>query len=114
MSIGQKMRMLRGKLSQREAANRIGMKQQMWRVYEADSSAPGAKLIKKICEAFGCRADWLLELEEEHGKIVANNSAVVIGNGTAINLAEPGESPICRKCKIKKKLERIEGIVNPK
>ena len=113
MTIGERLKTLRGKLSQREAANRIGMKQQMWRVYESDQSAPGAKLIQKICEAFGCKADWLLGIDEDDSRIVAHNSAVVIGSGTAINMPEPGESPICRKCPIKKRLERIEAICRP-
>ena len=107
MTIGERLRILRGSLSQREAANRVGMKQQMWRVYESNASAPGAKLIMKICQTFGCQSDWLLGLTKENGRIVATNSAVVIGSGTAINNAEPGESPICRKCEIRKRLERI-------
>jgi len=111
MTIGQRMRILRGDLSQREAANRIGMKQPLWRVYEADRSKPGAELIVKICETFGCEADWLLGLEKERGRIVATNSAVVVGSGNATtNNMHPGESPICRKCEIKKRLERIRKI----
>lgn len=110
MTIGERMKTLRGKLTQREAANRVGMRQQQWRVYESDESAPGAKLIMKICETFGCQSDWLLGLTKENGRIVATNSAIVIGNGTAINNAEPGESPICRKCEIRKRMERIAKI----
>ena len=111
MTIGQRLKILRGELSQREAANRIGMKQPLWRIYEADTSKPGAELIVKICETFGCEADWLLGLERSHGKIVATNSAVVVGSGTASNGGMmPGESPICRKCEIRKRLERIRKI----
>lgn len=113
MSIGEKLKALRGNLSQREAANRIGMKQPLWRIYEADKSKPGADLIIKICETFGCDADWLLGLERQKGRIVATNSAVVIGSGTAVNgNAEPGEAALCRKCEIKKKLERIKKLAN--
>lgn len=110
MTIGQRMKLLRGKLSQREAANRIGMKQPLWRVYESDKSKPGAEQIVRICEAFGCEADWLLGLDKEQGRVVATNSAIVIGSGTAINGLEPGESPICRKCEIRKKLEKIRKL----
>lgn len=110
MTIGERMKALRGNLSQREAANRVGMKQQQWRIYETGASSPGAKLITRICETFDCPSDWLLGLTKENGRIVATNSAVVIGSGTAINNAEPGESPICRKCEIKKRLERIAKI----
>jgi len=113
MTIGDRLRMLRGNLSQREAANRVGMKQQMWRVYESNASAPGAKLIMKICETFGCKSDWLLGLTTENGRIVATNSAVVIGSGTAINNAEPGASPICRKCEIRKRMEKIAKLSQP-
>ena len=114
MTIGERLKMLRGNLSQREAANRVGMKQQLWRIYECDESAPGAKLIMKICETFGCKADWLLGLTREKGHIVATKSAVVIGSGTAINNAEPGASPICRKCEIRKRLERVAKLANMK
>ena len=113
MTIGSRLRQLRGNLSQREAANRVGMKQQMWRIYESDASAPGAKLITKICETFGCKSDWLLGLTTENGRIVATNSAVVIGSGTAINNAEPGDSPICRKCEIRKRYEKIAKLTSP-
>jgi len=114
MTIGERLKQLRGKLSQREAANRVGMIQQQWRIYESDQSTPGAKLIVKICETFGCQSDWLLGLKKEDGRIVATNSAVVIGGGTAINNAEPGASPICRKCEIRKRMEKINKLASMK
>lgn len=106
------MKIIRGCLTQAEAAKRLGMKQQSWRVYETDGSAPGAALIGRICAAFGCSSDWLLGIEGSKGGIVAHNSAVVIGNGTAINGHTPayGKEPMCRKCPIRSKLDRITAL----
>ena len=55
MSIGTRLKELRESngLTQVQAAARVGMKQQAWRVYETDASMPGAKLIVKICDEYG-------------------------------------------------------------
>ena len=86
MSIGTRLKELRERcgLSQVQAAARVGMKQQAWRVYETDSSMPGAKLIVKICGEYGCSSDWLLGLKERGTSAAASvttgdNSAVAIG-----------------------------------
>jgi len=115
MTIGGKLRILRGTLTQAEAAKRIGMKQQSWRVYESDGSAPGAELITRICEAFDVTSDWLLGMEKK-GSVTAHNSSVVIGSGTAINgnahARGPGKEDICRKCPIKKRLKKIAAMAD--
>ena len=95
MSIGTRLKELREQngLSQVQAAARVGMKQQAWRVYETDSSMPGAKLIVKICAEYDVSADWLLGLKER---------------GTS---AAPGERPDCKACPHMAKLRKLEEIM---
>ena len=120
MSIGTRLKELRESngLTQVQAAARVGMKQQAWRVYETDASMPGAKLIVKICDEYGVSADWLLGIER--GKSAAqvkngNNSAVAIGANARATVrgtfaAVPGDAPMCAKCPYKKKLEKFEKL----
>ena len=118
MTIGERLKIVRGSLSQRDAAARIGMKQQSWRVYETNASAPGATLIQKICAAFGVSSDWLLGIERDSRGIVAHNSTVVIGSGVAINDTAPaptrapayGKEIICRKCPFKRQMQKIARL----
>lgn len=54
---------LRGNLSQKEFAERIGLSQQNYANYENGKQGLKSDLIAKICETFGCSAEWLLELD---------------------------------------------------
>lgn len=60
--LGNRLRELRGALSQRQAADCVGIKPQNWNVYEAGISLPGAQIIRKICQHYGVSSDWLLGL----------------------------------------------------
>ncbi len=64
MRIGERLKELRGALSQAEAAKRIGVAQQGWARYESGSVAPGADALCRICSEFGVASDWLLGLDE--------------------------------------------------
>ena len=117
MSIGTKLKELRESngLTQVQAAARVGMKQQAWRVYETDASMPGAKLIVKICDEYGVSADWLLGLDERGTSVNAGaGAAVAIGANARVTIrgtsAAPGEMPACSKCPYKKKWQRIEAM----
>ena len=111
MTIGERLKIVRGTRSRREVASLVGMKQQAWAIYEGNQSAPGAKLLVKIAKTFGVSTDWLLGVDEKP-HVVANNSAIVIGVGDATNhLPEAGEALICKKCPIKKKLERLKRMI---
>lgn len=126
MSIGTRLKELRESngLTQVQAAARVGMKQQAWRVYETDASMPGAKLIVKICDEYGVSADWLLGLDDR-GKCAAqvktgNNSAVAIGANARASVrgtfaardtsAAPGDAPMCAKCPFKKAAKNFQKI----
>ena len=54
---------LRGDLSQKEFAERIGLTQQNYANYENGKQGLKSDLIARICETFGCSAEWLLELD---------------------------------------------------
>jgi len=111
MTIGERLRIVRGTRTRKEVAAMMGMKQQAWAVYEANQSAPGAKLLIRIAEAFHVSIDWLLGVDGS-AKVVATNSAVVIGNGTATNhAATAGEADICRRCPVKRKLEELKKMI---
>ena len=117
MSIGTKLKELRESngLTQVQAAARVGMKQQAWRVYETDASMPGAKLIVKICDEYGVSADWLLGLDERGTSVNAGaGAAVAIGANARASVrgisAAAGEMPACSKCPYKKKWQRIEAM----
>lgn len=58
---------LRGDLSQKEFAERIGLTQQNYANYENGKQGLKSDLIARICETFGCSAEWLLELDG-HGE----------------------------------------------
>ena len=63
-SIGERMKEIRGDISQRQAAALVGIKPQNWNVYEKDQSTPGAEVVIRLCQHFGVSADWLLGLSE--------------------------------------------------
>lgn len=106
MTIGERLKEMRGVRTQAEAAKLIGIAAPAWRVYESDRSIPGGKLLAKMSTAFGVSTDWILGLEAKTS-VVARNSAVVIGNGTA-TINQPGNAGICKTCEIRKKLASLE------
>ena len=64
-TIGERMKEIRGNISQRQAAALVGIKPQNWNVYEKDQSTPGAEVVIRLCRHFGVSADWLLGLSNE-------------------------------------------------
>lgn len=95
--IGDRLKEIRGTMSQKDAAKLIGMKQQAWALYEKGQSSPGAKLIQKICCTFHVSSDWLLGLPTAGGghTVTAGTSAAVnIGSGSATVGGD------CSKCQL--------------
>jgi transcriptional regulator with XRE-family HTH domain len=60
----QRMRLLRGDISQAKAARKLGVSQQAWGKYETSSTSPSGESITQICSKFNVSADWLLGLSE--------------------------------------------------
>jgi transcriptional regulator with XRE-family HTH domain len=62
---GQKVRNMRGKMSQDEVGFKIEVSGSTVGSYERGKFYPTGDVIIKICELFGCSADYLLGLSEE-------------------------------------------------
>lgn len=63
---------LRGRMSQKEFADMIGLKQQNYWKYENGKQSLKSDLIEKICTTFGCTAEWLLGFDENGGASAAH------------------------------------------
>ena len=119
-TIGDRLRELRGKSSQREMAEAIGIKWNAWARYEAGGSLPGADILARICRVHACSADWLLGLRDsapprEPSIKTGANSAVAVGANARATVrtaaAPPGALPACAKCPYKKKLKQFEVLL---
>lgn len=55
---------LRGNESQRSFAEKIGLTQQNYANYENGKQGLKSDLITKICETFGCSAEWLIMMDD--------------------------------------------------
>lgn len=62
--IGDRMKELRGAMSQRQAAACVGIKSQNWNVYESGQSLPGSQVVINLCRYFAVSSDWLLGLSD--------------------------------------------------
>ncbi len=105
--LGDRLRELRGKQSQREMAEAIGIKYQAWDRYEKGKVSPGADILQQICRIHACSADWLLGLPERpNGAVTVNapvsGAAVAVGNATATVGGD------CAKCQLM--IEHIRQI----
>ena len=84
--LSERLKELRGSQSQTEMATALGIKYQQWAKYERGEVSPGAEILKQICLAHACSADWLLGLPERGKSAAPPKSA-----------AKP---PDCAKCKL--------------
>lgn len=62
--IGDRVKELRGAMSQRQAAACVGVKPQNWNVYESGQSLPGSQVVINLCRYFAVSSDWLLGLSD--------------------------------------------------
>lgn len=59
-SFGERLKLVRGSLSQAEFSKRLGIPQVTLGNYERDRNEPKFETLKKICSLFGIKSDWLL------------------------------------------------------
>lgn len=59
-SLGQRIKLVRGKISQDVFAVTIGVSRGSLSAYERDESQPAAEVLKEICTKYKVSADWLL------------------------------------------------------
>lgn len=60
MSLGQRIRQVRGKMAQAEFGRTLGISQSTVGVYENESRFPDSRVLNAICNAFEISPEWLL------------------------------------------------------
>lgn len=60
MTLGERIRLVRGEHSQREFAKMVEVSQSSYSVYEQGQRAPDALTLRRICEATKVNPEWLL------------------------------------------------------
>ena len=120
--LSERLRELRGSQSQREMADAIGIKWNAWARYERGEVSPGAEILRQICIAHACSADWLLGLPQRGSTstAIANGGVAITGSGnkirgTIVAGGDAGHAPACAKCPYKKWGEKLrkQGLVIP-
>ena len=91
----ERLRELRGSLSQCEFASKIGVKQTSYSSWERGVKDPAAQTLALISSTFGVSADWLLGLS------VGNAPNVRAGDGAAVNIGSGSANAAnCKDCPI--------------
>ena len=83
--LSDRLRELRGDVSQNEFARKIGVKQQSYNLWEAGKTDPSSSSLRLIATICNVTSDWLLGLSEnrqgvEKGFTVAENGTLVNGS----------------------------------
>lgn len=65
MTLGERLRSLRGPLSQADFGSELGVSQPTVRNYENGARLPDSDFVKNVCNKFGISADWLLFGKED-------------------------------------------------
>ena len=63
--VSDRIKELRGNLTQTQTTTKLGLTQQAWAKYESGANDPNPKTIKQLCLVFGTTSDWLLGLADE-------------------------------------------------
>ena len=59
-TLGQRLKLVRGKLSQSAISTQLGIPQQTWNNYETGKSNPNLGFLDALCTKFKINTDWLL------------------------------------------------------
>lgn len=103
----ERLRELRGALSQSEFALKIGVKQTSYSSWERGVKDPASQTIVLIASTFGVSADWLLGLPERTGGGTVTVNAPVTGAVACVNsTATVGGD--CSRCQLM--IEHIRQI----
>ena len=105
--LSERLRELRGNMSQCDFANKIGIKQTSYSSWERGAKEPLASTIRQIASTMGVSSDWLLGLPTNGGV-----NTVSAGAGSAVNIGS-GSAPAggdCSKCRLRQDhVRRITG-----
>ena len=64
--VARRLKILRGNLTQSEAAARAGVTQAVWDRYEHGARMPRANVVGRICKGFGVTPNWFYGLSDEN------------------------------------------------
>lgn len=105
--LSERLRELRGAMSQSDFASKLGVKQTSYSSWERGIKEPVASTIGQIASTMGVSADWLLGLPTNGGVNTVSagaGSAVNIGSGSATAGGD------CSKCQLMQEhVRRITG-----
>ncbi len=63
--VATRLRMIRGDMSQAEAARKLCVARAQYAKYEKGVNAPGVEMVARFCQIFSCSSDWLLGLTDD-------------------------------------------------
>jgi len=111
MTIGDRIRQLRGRLTQEEFGTKLGISGQHISRYEKNQSIPSIEVAMKISELYGVTLDWIYKGKEVY-ETVNNSSIVEEENGvylTKDRYIELLESALDNTKKQNERLKNIES-----
>lgn len=116
MSIGQRVKQLRGKLTLKEFAEPLGVSGAAISNIESDRSEPSNDLSIKICEIYGCTMDWLIRGVETNTFKEPQENYVTISKDELLDLYkklnQQQEQQISKLQEQVQSTKNIEGVSN--
>jgi transcriptional regulator with XRE-family HTH domain len=85
MSIGQRIKQVRGDLSKTEFSKRIGISQASLSNYETKNKTPKGDVIQRICKEFGVDLQWLLTGQESPDFTLSMDRKIKVSSGTELS-----------------------------
>jgi len=107
MTIGEKIKIIRGRLSQVQFANQMNISQRTCSQYEMGRSQPTFEFLKKICKHFNINPFWLLY---DEGEIYLDRSKTEQGNQDKILI----ENILERLSELENRLSELESKIEVK
>ena len=93
MNIGQRLTIIRGKLSRRKFASLLGVNQSSVQRWELENQIPKGDVLKRLASDFNVDLNWLLTGEGEgpfkHQRDFAEKGPVFNTGGTRLGVSEP-------------------------
>jgi transcriptional regulator with XRE-family HTH domain len=115
--IGERLKKLRGKRSQEEIAEQIGISRARLSHYETGRSEPDSDTLKKLADFYRVTTDFLISgvdksIEQVHIKTPVDDEKYAQQNGQAIRLSQKDEKDIAKRLEeFKKDLSKQDGLL---
>lgn len=109
MSIGARIKSVRGDISQDDFAARLGVSKAAIGSYERNVSTPGSAFIISICEHFNVQHEWLLVGTGPMHRAVESQAAPALNQPPQAPHDAAEQCPSCPRCaKLEQRLEASE------